>query len=75
MTSPLGQKAKPLARGADRSLLWASPSGDTLIGQWHYIASLAAATGVHFGVISHGKFTPLRLPSSLAIAQPGEIAW
>ena len=75
VTSPLGQNGKPLAGGADMSLLWASPSGDTLIGQWHYIASRPPATGVHFGVISHGKFTPLRLPSSLAIAQPGEIAW
>jgi hypothetical protein len=30
---------------------------------------------VYVGVISHGKFTPLRLLSNLANAQPGEIAW
>jgi hypothetical protein len=75
VTSPLDQKGKPLAGGADMTLLWASPSGDTFIGVWHYIASRPPATGVHFGVIRGGKFTPLRLPSSLANAQPGQIAW
>ena len=75
VTSPLSQSGQPLAGGADTSLLWVSPSGDTLIGVWHFIASRPPATGVHFGVISHGKFTPLMLPSSLAIAQPGQIAW
>jgi hypothetical protein len=73
--SPLDQNGKPLAEGADTSLLWVSPSGDTLIAEWHYIGSRPPATGVHVGVISHGKFTPLRLPPSLANAQPGEIAW
>jgi hypothetical protein len=76
VTSPLGKNGKPLAGGADASLLWASPSGDTLIGQWHYTDSrLPVTNSAHFGVISHGKFTPLRLPSSLATAQPGQIAW
>jgi hypothetical protein len=73
--SPLDQNGKPLAGGADTSLLWVSPSGDTLIAEWHYIENRPPATGVHVGVISHGKFTPLRLPSSLANAQLGEIAW
>jgi hypothetical protein len=73
--SPVDKNGKPLAGGADTSLLWVNPSGDTLIAQWHYIASRPPATGVQFWVISHGKFTPLRLPSSLATSQPGEIAW
>jgi hypothetical protein len=75
LTSPVGQNGKPLAGGADISLLWVSPSGDTLIGVWHYIESRPPATGVHFGVISHGKFTPLKLPSSLATLEIGQIAW
>ncbi len=75
VTSPVDKNGKPLAGGADTSLLWVNPSGDTLIAQWHYIAARPPATGVHVGVISHGKFTPLRLPSSLATSQPGEIAW
>jgi hypothetical protein len=75
VTSPLDQNGKPLAGGADTSLQWVSPSGDTLIVQWHYIASRPPATGVHFGVISPGKFTPLKLPTSLELLQAGQIAW
>jgi hypothetical protein len=73
--SPVDKNGKPLAGGADTSLLWVSPSGDTLIAQWHYIASRPPATGVHFGVIRGGKVTPLRLPSNLGAAIPGQIAW
>jgi hypothetical protein len=54
-------------------LLWASPSGDTLIGEWEIGASsslLPNGVPVHIGVISHGKFTPLRLPSGFV-----GIAW
>ena len=75
VTSPVDQNGKALAGGADTSLLWASPSGDTLIGVWHYIASRAPATGVHFGVIKGGTFTPLRLPNSLANDELGQIAF
>jgi hypothetical protein len=75
VTSPVDQNGKPLAGGADTSLLWASPSGDTIIGVWHYIASRAPATGVHFGVIRGGTFTPLRLPNSLANDELGQIAF
>jgi hypothetical protein len=73
--SPVDKKGKPLAGGADTSLLWVSPTGDTFIAQWHYIASRPPATGVHFGVIRGGKVTPLRLPSNLGAALPGQIAW
>jgi hypothetical protein len=54
-------------------LLWGSPSGDTLIGAWEISAassSLPDTLPAHIGVISHGKFTPLRLPSGFA-----DIAW
>jgi len=45
--------------------LWISPSGDALIGAWTTYAAgtLAdAANGLHIGVMSAGKFTPLRFP-------------
>jgi hypothetical protein len=54
-------------------LLWVSPSGGTLIGAWEIgagSASLSDSLPAHIGVISHGKFTPLRLPSGLV-----GIAW
>jgi len=45
--------------------LWITPSGDALIGAWTTYASgtlTDAANGLHVGVMSHGKFTPLRFP-------------
>jgi hypothetical protein len=54
-------------------LLWVSPSGGTLIGAWEIGAdstSLSDSLPAHIGVISRGKFTPLRLPSGLV-----GIAW
>jgi hypothetical protein len=54
-------------------LLWVSPSGDTLIGAWEIGAASTALSNslpAHIGVISHGKFTPLRLPSGFV-----GIAW
>jgi hypothetical protein len=58
-------------------VLWTSPSGDTLIGAlFPYTGGPPPiAKGLHVGVISHGKFTPLRMPASLANAVPGQIAW
>ena len=89
------------------TVLWSSPNGATLIGEWATrsepseaatpspsgatpIPSGAGASAsatvtlspaevglrpAHIGVISHGKFTPLRLPPGfLAVAAPG-IAW
>jgi hypothetical protein len=54
-------------------LLWVSPSGGTLIGAWEIgagSATLSDSLPAHIGVISHGKFTPLRLPSGFV-----GIAW
>ena len=71
-----------LAGGAfSQQVLWISPSGDALIGGWITTANgilEAAANGLHLGVMSHGKFTPLRFP--LGFAQqvslgPTTIAW
>jgi hypothetical protein len=89
------------------TVLWSSPNGATLIGEWATrsepseaatpspsgatpspsgtVASASATVTLspaevglrpaHIGVISHGKFTPLRLPPGfLAVAAPG-IAW
>lgn len=54
-------------------VLWTSPSGDTLIG-----ALLPSSKGpnlglkgLRIGVISHGKFTPLRFPQGFAVPASG----
>jgi hypothetical protein len=75
LTSPLDQQGKPLAGGADLSLLWVSANGGTVIGTWHYIENRPSVAGVHFGVISHGRVTPLALPANFANLGPGQIAW
>jgi hypothetical protein len=57
--------------GLNASVLWVSPSADTLIVTWGG-PGLEPATGSHFGVISHGKFTPLPLqPNRAALLGPG----
>jgi hypothetical protein len=55
--------------GFTQEVLWISPSGDALIGGWTTTASgtlKAAANDTHVGVMSHGKFTPLRFPPGFA---------
>jgi hypothetical protein len=55
--------------GFTQEVLWISPSGDALIGGWTTIASgplAAAASNLHLGVMSHGKFIPLRFPLGFA---------
>ena len=57
--------------GLNASVLWVSPSADTLIVTWGG-PGLKPATGSHFGVISHGKFIPLPLlPNRAALLGPG----
>jgi hypothetical protein len=59
--------------GAYTGVLWTNPSGDTLIAVWGTYFSLGQPVSLHFGVISHGMFMPLRLPSSITSANlPGE---
>jgi hypothetical protein len=59
-------------------LLWASPSGGTLIGglipiDGNYPGnSVAVAKGNRIGVISHGTFTPIPFPKDLTFVS---IAW
>ena len=46
-------------------VLWISPSGDAIVGAWTVYAKGTledAPNGLHIGVMSHGKFTPLRFP-------------
>jgi hypothetical protein len=51
--------------GFDADVLWVSPSADTLIVAWGG-PGLKPSNGSHFGVISHGKFTPLPLQANRA---------
>ena len=47
-------------------VLWASPSGDTLIVEWgagRAGTNPSVGNGLNFGVVRYGKFTPLRFPS------------
>jgi hypothetical protein len=47
-------------------VMWISPSGDALIGAWTSYAKGTVAdapNGLHIGVMSHGKLTPLRFPA------------
>jgi hypothetical protein len=65
---------------AGGSLLWVSPSGGTLIGAWA-IGPTAPSSfpssypPLHIGVISHGKFTPLRVPAGFSLDNLGAIIW
>ena len=58
-------------------VLWTSPSGGTIIGAlFPYTGGPPPiASGLRIGVISHGKFTPLRIPASLAASAVAGIAF
>lgn len=60
-------------------VLWVSPSGDALIGAWttYQKGTLEdAPNGLHIGVMSNGKFTPLRFPPGFdRKAQVRSITW
>jgi hypothetical protein len=60
-------------------ILWINPSSDTFIGVWDTSGGPTHARAtLYIGVISHGKFTPLKLPTSLhstGVLVPGYIAW
>ena len=60
--------------GLNADVLWVSPSGDTLIVAWGG-PSLTVATDSHFGVIKHGKFTPLPLQPNRAAILGMDIAF
>ncbi|HTR94058.1 MAG TPA: hypothetical protein VMI73_20180 [Trebonia sp.] len=68
-------------------VLWASPSGGTLIGTWirgvltpvssQGGSSARGAPGLSIGVISHGRFAPLHFPAGFTLIEGSgiPIAW
>jgi hypothetical protein len=59
-------------------VLWTSPSSGTLIGGFFPFGPSAAAVanGPRIGVMSHGRFTPLRLPPGVNLTLGAtSIAW
>jgi hypothetical protein len=48
------------------STLWVSPSGSAVIGAWYASPGSPSRGSAYFGVMSHGTFTPLRLPRELS---------
>jgi hypothetical protein len=59
--------------GCLTSVQWADPAGTTLIVAWS--AKSTRSSSVRFGVISHGRFTPLPTPPGITVASPPDIAW
>jgi hypothetical protein len=59
------------------AVLWTSASGDTVIGEWGASrkTNMTVGDGLHIGVISHGRFTPLRFPSGFSPVTAQSIAW
>ena len=56
------------------NVYWVSASGGTLIGEWNFVGGhRPSLTTPHFGAISHGKFTPFKVPANLLNATA--IAW
>jgi hypothetical protein len=66
-------------------VLWASPSGGTLIGLWirevlnsaSSLGFVLADLGPHIGVISHGRFAPVHFPAGFTLVGGSgiPIAW
>lgn len=67
------------AQGLDTPMvLWSSPSGAAIIAGWNTYAKGTLTDevgGLHIGVISHGKFTPLRFPKGFTLTGSADIAW
>jgi hypothetical protein len=55
------------------SVQWADATGSTMIIAWTIQSSTSSA--LHFGVVSHGRFTPLPTPPSFSLIMPPDIAW
>jgi hypothetical protein len=58
------------AWGSSASVQWVDGSGSTMIIAWSIASQVT-----HFGVISHGKLTPLPSPPGITLGTPPEIAW
>jgi hypothetical protein len=78
----------PAGYGFDVETLWVSASGSMLLGEWtaspldHSTLDGTQSSRdnspqpqVHFGVISHGTFTPLPTPADAVQLSPGLFAW
>lgn len=55
------------------SVQWADATGSTMIVGWTIESTTSVA--VHFGVVSHGRYTPLPTPPGISLALPPDIAW
>lgn len=63
-------------KGSDGTVLWSSPSGDTLIGLLIPSSNaLLSTTGATAGVITEGKFKQLSFPLANGHPVPDGIAW
>jgi hypothetical protein len=52
--------------GGTANVYWVSASGGTLIAEWNFIGGHDPSLTVkRFGVISHGKFTPIKVLPTL----------
>ena len=56
--------------GSGISVQWVDASGATMIMAWSIASQVT-----HFGVISHGRFTPLPSPPGITLGTPPDIAW
>jgi hypothetical protein len=70
------QEPGPAGSSGGGGLVWVSPSGGTLIGAWGIGAGTSASdVPLYVGVISKGKFTPLRLPAGFTWSDLAYMAW
>jgi hypothetical protein len=61
--------------GSSFNILYVSPSAGTLIVNWGNGGDLSPPKKGYFGVISHGKFTPLPIPASMASSLIADITF
>jgi hypothetical protein len=61
--------------GISFNILYVSPSAGTLIVNWVNGGGLSSPQKVFFGVISHGTFTRLPIPASMASSLIGDITF
>lgn len=59
--------------GPNSNVLWTNPSGSALLIAWAPTGSGIPVT--HFGLVSHGKFTPLPTPPGYLLYLSPVIAW
>lgn len=61
--------------GGVAGLLWISPSAGTLVVESVPGGNLSPPKSAYFGVVSHGRYTPLPLPKSLAASEVSDITF